>query len=247
MWAKNPPPPKTCRWVHRGAKHHGGICSPNLLKVFQLQGGKRASGFKDGPGWGPLTPATPPPNRFLCKKWKDLHVGDLVRLHDTNIVPVSCQLARNFPLLVWGWEGLPTRLSSSSPPLQCCFLPPIPTFPTPGRYTLTGQHGAQQLVLCGDSRHRRVRCGLSVGVWGPGSQQGLPHSPIATTCGSPSPLGYLGHSFWEHLWGTCKLAGGNNIKSGEGTHFLCTNISRSPAVLQVHLPKRRPGVWLQPF
>ncbi|KAK1343127.1 hypothetical protein QTO34_015901 [Cnephaeus nilssonii] len=30
--------------------------------------------------------------RFLCKKWKDLHVGDLVRLHDTNIVPADILL-----------------------------------------------------------------------------------------------------------------------------------------------------------
>ncbi|XP_014390505.1 PREDICTED: phospholipid-transporting ATPase IK [Myotis brandtii] len=30
--------------------------------------------------------------RFLHKKWKDLHVGDLVRLHDTNIVPADMVL-----------------------------------------------------------------------------------------------------------------------------------------------------------
>ncbi|XP_045432654.1 LOW QUALITY PROTEIN: phospholipid-transporting ATPase IK-like [Pipistrellus kuhlii] len=30
--------------------------------------------------------------RFMCRKWKDLHVGDLVRLHDTNIVPADILL-----------------------------------------------------------------------------------------------------------------------------------------------------------
>ena len=72
----------------------------------------------------------PPPTSFLCRKWKDLRVGDLVRLHDDNIVPVSWR--QPGPDLSAAWGGLHSCLSSSCPPcIAVSFLLPRPSTPRP--------------------------------------------------------------------------------------------------------------------
>lgn len=141
-------------------------------------------------------------------------MGDLVCLHKDNIVPVSWLSLAQTPCS-WGRAASLLVFLLCMPPPPVLLLPP-PSPATPGRCPLAGQHGAQQSVLRGDSRHRRVRRSSSLGL---GGWEPARPSPMATKGGSPSPRGYCGHSSWEHLWGTAKRQGARTFSQRKGPTF----------------------------
>lgn len=149
------------------------MCSPCPTLFFQLGGDMGAGSSRAGPDWGFLSHLPPPHSRFLCKKWKKLHVGDLVCLHKDNIIPVSCcQPGQNSLLL--GEVCLLTCFPPASPP--CCSFPP--TTPPHPRLTCSCWP-ARSPTACATWRQLTSmgEAWVSTRGLGAGHHRGLPQQP----------------------------------------------------------------------
>lgn len=198
-WTEPTVPPKTCRWARREAKHPRGTCSlfPNLF--FQLGGGVGLGVPKVGlVGVPSHTCRLLPPPSFLWKKWKDLCVGGPGSSAQRRHCPG--ELVSAGPELPAAGGGLPSCWSSSDPcphpSPQCCFLPPTP--PSPPRQTCSCWP-ARSPAACATWRRPTLMGEAPVITGGLGAWEPARPSPVATEGGSPNPLGYLGHSSWEHV------------------------------------------------
>lgn len=147
----------------------------------------------------------PTPYSFLWRKWKDLCVGDLVCLHKDNIVPVSCcPPGSDSPLPGEGCLPCPSPAHTPSPSAVSSLLPSS-SHPRP----MCSCWPARSPAVCATWKQQTStgehRSSLGAGAWASGP------SPVATQCGSQPTGVYLGHSSWEHLWGTCKCQGQSHL------------------------------------